>query len=111
MSGSHGFDLPANTQVDIRDKAMFELFYSSGLRLAEQVSLEVKAGLQEDLHSGEVRVTARAARRAFVPLGTFALAALQAWLGVRGQLAKPGETALFVGPARQRIRRAWVNFA
>jgi len=93
-------DLPADTVEAIRDKAMFELFYSSGLRLAELVNLDPA---QLDMNSGDVRVTGKGSKTRIVPLGTFAVSALQAWLAVRNQLAKPGETALFVGQRGQRI--------
>jgi len=93
-------DLPASTPESIRDKAMFELLYSSGLRLAELVSLDPA---QLDISSGEVRVTGKGSKTRIVPLGQFAIAALQAWLKVRDRLAKPDETALFVGQRGQRI--------
>jgi len=93
-------DLPADTLPTIRDKAMFELFYSSGLRLAELVNLDPA---QLDLTVGEVRVTGKGNKTRIVPLGLYAITALQAWLAVRNQLAKAGETALFVGQRGQRI--------
>jgi len=95
-------DLPADTPEAMRDKAMFELFYSSGLRLAELVSLDLEP-MRADLHAGEVRVTGKGSKTRIVPLGTFAGAALQVWLAARDQLAKPGETALFVGRRGCRI--------
>ena len=93
-------ELPGDTPEAIRDKAMFELFYSSGLRLAELVGLDPA---QLDMGAGEVRVTGKGNKTRIVPLGTFAIAALQAWLAVRGQLAKPDEAALFVGARGSRI--------
>ncbi len=91
-------DLPADTAEAIRDKAMFELFYSSGLRLAELVSLD-----PEQLGAGEVRVTGKGNKTRIVPLGGFAAKALQAWLEVRPQLASADERALFVGTRGARI--------
>ena len=93
-------DLPADTPEAIRDKAMFELFYSSGLRLAELVNLDPA---QLDLSAGEVRVTGKGSKTRIVPLGAYAIAALQAWLAVRGQLANEEESALFVGQRGNRI--------
>ncbi|MCR4298888.1 MAG: tyrosine recombinase XerC [Gallionella sp.] len=93
-------ELPADTPEAIRDKAMFELFYSSGLRLAELVNLDPA---QLDMGAGEVRVTGKGSKTRIVPLGTFAIAALQTWLTIRGQLAKADETALFVGARGNRI--------
>jgi len=95
-------DLPADTPEAIRDKAMFELLYSSGLRLAELIILDLEP-MRADIRAGEVRVTGKGSKTRIVPLGRFAIAALQAWLAVRGQLAKPDETALFVGQRGQRI--------
>lgn len=89
-------DLPADTPDAIRDKAMFELFYSSGLRLSELVDLELDA-MRADIVAGEVRVTGKGNKTRIVPLGGFAISALNAWLAVRPQLANAGETALFVG--------------
>lgn len=93
-------DLPAHTPVAIRDKAMFELFYSSGLRLAELVSLDPE---QLELTEGIVRVTGKGSKTRIVPLGSFAIQALQSWLAVRAQLAKTSEPALFVGTRGLRI--------
>ncbi|MDD5057091.1 MAG: tyrosine recombinase XerC [Sideroxydans sp.] len=90
------------TPLDARDKAMFELLYSSGLRLAELISLECEE-MKSFLQSGEVRVTGKGRKDRVVPLGSHAVAALQAWLEVRDQLAKPDETALFVGKKGERI--------
>ncbi len=93
-------DIPTDTPEAIRDKAMFELLYSSGLRLAELIDLEPD---QLDMVAGEVRVTGKGSKTRIVPLGQFAIAALQVWLAVREQLAKSDETALFVGQRGQRI--------
>jgi len=95
-------DLPADTPDALRDKAVFELFYSSGLRLAELVGLELES-MRADIGAGEVRVTGKGNKTRIVPLGSFAVQALQAWLVVRSQLANAGETALFVGARGARI--------
>jgi integrase/recombinase XerC len=93
-------DLPTDTTEAVRDKAIFELFYSSGLRLAELVGLDPE---QLDLNAGEVRVTGKGSKTRIVPLGQFAITAIKAWLVVRGQLAKADESALFVGHRGSRI--------
>ena len=95
-------DLPTDTTAAIRDKAIFELFYSSGLRLAELVDLDLEP-MRADIAAGEVRVTGKGSKTRIVPLGRFAITALKAWLVVRGQLARDGETALFVGQRGSRI--------
>jgi integrase/recombinase XerC len=84
-----------------RDHAMFELFYSSGLRLAELVSLDIGAGL--DLAAGEVTVTGKRNKTRCVPVGGKALSALQAWLTRRGAMAAATEIALFVSRRGTRI--------
>lgn len=93
-------EMPADTPLDIRDKAMFELLYSSGLRLAELVSLDPG---DMDFADACVRVTGKGSKTRIVPLGSHAISALQNWLAVRSQLASPDETALFVGKSGQRI--------
>ena len=95
-------DLPTDTTAAIRDKAIFELFYSSGLRLAELVDLDLEP-MRADIAAGEVRVTGKGSKTRIVPLGRFAIIALKAWLVVRDQLAKADETALFVGQRGSRI--------
>jgi integrase/recombinase XerC len=95
-------NLPADTPEALRDKAMFELLYSSGLRLAELVDCDV-ATLRADMLAGEVRITGKGNKTRIVPLGQFAIAALNAWLVVRDQLAHAGEPALFVGARGNRI--------
>ncbi len=92
--------IPGDAPEALRDKAIFELFYSSGLRLAELVDLEPE---QLDMTGGEVRVTGKGNKTRVVPLGSHAITAIRAWLAVRSQLAKPEETALFVGVRGNRI--------
>ena len=91
-----------------RDRAMFELLYSSGLRLAELVSLNVDDG-RLDLRQGEVTVTGKGSKTRTVPIGAKAREAIGAWLAVRAQLAQPDGKALFVGARGARISRAVVG--
>ena len=98
----HLMDVPAENVTAIRDKAMIELLYSSGLRLAELVGLNV-ADMNANLSDGEVRVTGKGNKQRVVPLGQFAIAAIRVWLVVRDQLASADEAALFVGQRGQRI--------
>jgi integrase/recombinase XerC len=86
--------------VTQRDRAMLELFYSSGLRLGELVGLDL---VDVDAADRTVRVLGKGSKTRVVPVGKHALAALRAWLAVRGQLAKHGETALFVGSRGRRV--------
>ena len=92
---------------EVQDAAMFELLYSSGLRLGELVSLDVDAGL--DLRQGEVTITGKGSKTRTVPVGSKARAALAAWLEVRDSLAAPGERALFLGARGRRIAPGVVN--
>lgn len=79
--------------LETRDKAMFELFYSSGLRLAELAGLDVVA---LDLPAGEASVTGKGSKTRIVPVGEKAREALIAWLGARPGMARAEEKAVFV---------------
>lgn len=93
---------PGGTVELLRDHAMFELMYSSGLRRAELLALDWGDG-RLDLREGLVTVTGKGAKTRTVPVGARALEALAAWLAVRAQLARPAEKALFVGARGQRM--------
>ena len=83
-----------------RDRAMLELFYSSGLRLAELTGLAVR---DVNLRDATVQVTGKGAKTRIVPVGSHALAALKAWLVHRDAVAPPVETALFVAKGGARM--------
>ncbi len=94
-------DLPAAADVlAMRDKAMFELLYSSGLRLAELVGLDPDA---LDFGDGSVRVTGKGNKTRIIPMGSHAISALQQWLQLRSALAKEDEPALFINRNGGRI--------
>jgi integrase/recombinase XerC len=93
---------PAAAPEALRDQAMFELLYSSGLRLAELVALDTDDG-RLDLRQGEVTVTGKGAKTRSVPVGARARDALREWLKARARLAAPEERALFVGARGKRI--------
>jgi len=86
-------DIPTDTPLAIRDKAIMELFYSSGLRLAELAGLHWQ---QIDLPSGMVTVTGKGNRSRMVPVGRYAVDALLEWRKVRGQYASFEEPHVFV---------------
>jgi integrase/recombinase XerC len=92
----------ATEPAALRDRAMFELLYSSGLRLGELVALNVGDG-RLDLREGEVTVTGKGAKTRTVPVGGKAREALRAWLDARNRVAAPAERALFVGARGARI--------
>jgi integrase/recombinase XerC len=94
--------------MGLRDRAMFELLYSSGLRLAELVALDAGDG-RLDLREGEVTVTGKGAKTRTVPVGARAREALREWMAARAQIAAPGEKALFVGARGRRIAPAVVG--
>ncbi len=96
------------TPMALRDRAMFELLYSSGLRLAELVGLDLADG-RLDLKHAEVTVTGKGSKTRTVPIGAKAREALQAWIDVRSQVATPNEKALFVGARGKRISPAVVG--
>lgn len=86
--------------VAIRDQAMLELLYSSGLRRAELLGLRAE-DFSSDL--GEVRVTGKGSKQRLVPVGRAARDAIQRWLDVRANLANADECALFVGTRGKRL--------
>jgi len=92
--------LEDRSDLGLRDRALFELAYSCGLRVSELTGLDVDA---VDAATGEARVTGKGSKTRIVPVGAPALAAIAAWLPVRTRLAKPGESALFVGAAGRRL--------
>ena len=94
-----------DSDIDCRDHALLELFYSSGLRLAEAVGLDL-ADL--DLAHGQARVLGKGARERSVPVGARAVAALARWLLLRPGWAAAGETAVFVSRRGSRLSRASV---
>jgi integrase/recombinase XerC len=112
----------ADSTEALRDHAMLELFYSSGLRLSELVGLDVRhvdtkdhqsAGWL-DLAAAEVTVLGKGKRMRKVPVGRKAIDALRAWIDVRGEFVKLDPHALFLsvrgnrmspGVVRERVKR------
>jgi integrase/recombinase XerC len=95
-------EFPTDDLMALRDKAMFELCYSSGLRLAELASLK-----PEDLSlpDGVARVTGKGGKTRIVPVGSKAILVLHEWIKQRETLAKPGETGLFLSRYGNNISR------
>jgi integrase/recombinase XerC len=83
-----------------RDRALFELAYSSGLRLSELAGLDVGGC---DLETGEVRVFGKGSKERIVPVGAPARDAIARWLDVRGSQAAAAEPAMFVGRYGRRL--------
>ncbi len=93
-------DIPGKGAIVDRDRAMLELLYSSGLRLAELVNLNCG---DIDPHDATVRVTGKGSKERIVPVGRHALKALARWQQSRNGLADVEETALFVSNRGNRI--------
>ncbi len=97
---NHLLDGQPDDPLEVRDLCMFELMYSSGLRLAELASLDLDT---VDLRSGEVRVVGKGGKERLLPVGRKAIAAIEAWLTYREALANVGEAALFVSQRGERL--------
>lgn len=94
-------EMPHKDPLSVRDWAIMELLYSSGLRLAELVDLDLT---DIDLSDRTVRVTGKGNKTRIVPLGRFAVEALAKWLGERGSMAGAGtEQAMFLSQQGRRI--------
>lgn len=94
-------DAPSEDELDVRDLAMWELLYSSGLRLAELTGLDLP---DLDLREGSVLVRrGKGGKSRQVPVGGKAIAALELWLNQRPAYAAAQEPALFVSRLGRRI--------
>ena len=108
-------DIAPQDELAVRDRAMFELLYSSGLRLAELTGLRMG---DVSFADQTVRVTGKGSKTRVVPVGRHALEALSAWLPRRAMLAAPAQQALFVNrtgrplaarTVQQRLRRRGIQ--
>jgi integrase/recombinase XerC len=93
----------AEDSLSVRDKAVMELFYSSGLRLSELVGLDMG---DIDIADRTVRVLGKGAKTRIVPIGRYAIAALKAWMPERAKIrgAKPArDLALFLSRDGRRL--------
>ncbi len=93
-------NITATDPLALRDRALMELAYSSGLRLAEMVGLDIG-----DLHLTDrtVRVHGKGGKTRVLPVGRPALAALSAWLAARAGLVKGATQAVFIGRNGRRM--------
>jgi site-specific recombinase XerD len=109
--------IPATTPLELRDRALFELAYASGLRAEELVSLELDA---IDFDAETVRVHGKGNKTRLVPAGEHALRAIERYLAKgRPALVAADERALFLSKSgrplstsdvRRRLR-AWARHA
>jgi len=93
-------NITATDPLALRDRALMELAYSSGLRLAEMIGLDIG-----DLHLTDrtVRVHGKGGKTRILPVGRPALAALSAWLAARAGLVKGATQAVFIGRNGRRM--------
>ncbi len=111
----HSKPLPKNMDVDeihqllnidedeplaIRDRAMMELMYSSGLRLSELVGLNLK---DIKLADRQVKVLGKGSKERILPVGRMAVEWIEKWLKVRGEFVVGDEPALFLSKQKRRI--------
>ncbi|MFQ6372635.1 tyrosine recombinase XerC [Shewanella sp. YIC-542] len=98
-SVSHLLEIEVTDAISARDKAIMELFYSSGLRLAELAALDLE---HLDLCQAQVRVLGKGAKERLLPVGSVAIAAIKVWLDYRQQIACE-DNALFVSAKGRRL--------
>ena len=91
----------------IRDQAMFELCYSSGLRLSELASVTMR---ELDLDDGTIRVTGKGNKTRIVPVGKKANTAIRRWIQVRKNLNKPISNLLFPNKNNQPLSSRTIQY-
>jgi len=96
----------SESSLIVRDKAMFELFYASGLRLTELVSINL---IDLDIKESEIRVTGKGNKTRVLPIGKQALKAISNWLGYRADFIKEDTDALFLNRQGRRISQRSVQ--
>ncbi len=99
-------EIQADDDVAIRDRAILELFYSSGLRLSELTSLTLD---QLGLDEGVVRVTGKGNKTRIVPVGTQAQSALHNWLIIRPSFLRSETRCVFLGTRGKGISPSTVQ--
>ena len=115
LAEAPALDTPARSKRDeaeapwlhARDQAMIELLYSSGLRSAELLGLDLHASPTSagwiDWQSAEAHVLGKGQKRRMVPIGQAAMSALHRWTAVREQLKPTADPALFISRLGQRL--------
>jgi integrase/recombinase XerC len=102
-------DIQGDGLLEQRDHAILELFYSSGLRLAELVNLDIN---MLDFSEGTVTVTGKGNKTRIVPMGSHAINAIQIWIQRRVliKIADANPNALFVTQQGRRITPRAVQY-
>jgi integrase/recombinase XerC len=95
-------DISGDAFLNVRDHAILELFYSSGLRLSELVNLNIDA---MDFTDGTVQVTGKGNKTRIVPMGAHAMEAIQKWLQARAtiKIDDTASKAVFIGLQGKRV--------
>ena len=93
-------EIDSDDILAVRDKAIMELFYSSGLRLSELVGLDIES---IDLQEGSLRAIGKGNKTRILPIGRKAAEALKTWLYRRAEIANVDSSALFVSKRGTRI--------
>ncbi len=92
--------------LHMRDVALVELLYGSGLRVSEALDLSLQA---IDLQSGFLRIIGKGSKERLCPLTESAIEAMKKWLKVRGELANAMEQSVFVGAKGAKLDRRQVT--
>ncbi len=93
-------DISCDGPLEVRDKAMFELIYSSGLRVSELVGLDLS---DLDQRAGILRVLGKGRKQRQIPIGSYANQALSDWLTIRQELTREDELAIFISQRGTRL--------
>ena len=92
--------ITAGDPLSVRDRAMLELMYSSGLRLSELINLDMN---DLDIRDAMVTVTGKGKKVRRVPVGRYAIQALQQWFPVRQEYIRTDEPAVFINLRGDRL--------
>ncbi|MCW9024245.1 MAG: tyrosine recombinase XerC [Gammaproteobacteria bacterium] len=93
-------DIHDDSPLAIRDKAMMELFYSSGLRVSELASINLP---ELDFADAMITVTGKGNKTRRIPVGSKAIDAIKRWLPLRSDIAIEDESAVFVSSRGKRL--------
>ena len=99
-------ELKGNRWIDIRDRALLELFYSSGLRLSELINLDLD---DININDAELIALGKGNKQRILPVGRHAIEQIKQWLTVRSERANENEMALFVSQRGTRIHQRSVQ--
>ena len=102
-------DIGGDDVLSIRDHAILELFYSSGLRLSELVNLNIDA---LDFSEGTVEVTGKGNKTRIVPMGAHAMGAMQKWLQIHSTISITDQASkpVFIGLQGRRISQRNIQY-